>query len=252
MAKAVRIRRPARVRTFGHWLLSQGLPPLLKVSEQRLMRGPFMVATTVTDNTAVSEDLTIQSKWDQGVKNLFGSGSVPIKGVLHLTGVGFYVNDDSFRTETGALKETLDNNLYVHVVRGGKAMDYPLRNCIFENIAAFEFKQTAAADAERSLLRGRMYSLPRPLRVDLETDTLQTICSAINWASGNILGYTVLAGGLAPKDFPGAQVGDMDCADNTEDPLSVADPIKYIELQQSGFSSLRDQDVGGIPMLRSF
>jgi hypothetical protein len=241
MARGMR----SQVKTFADFIVATRGRPLLKVPDQRLIRGPFWVAVTLTDNAVVAASLTAQSSWDKRVQTLYGSAATAIKANLHLEGFGgLYINDSDYRGETLALKESLDNLAYVHAVRGGKTMDWPLRSRIFEPWNQFQFAQASAAADERALHRPNPWVLERPYRLDLETDqfTVQ-VDTAINWGTGNILGYLQILGFLAPKDFMGTTgVDDTSCSDQNygidEGGLPTAvGPMKFAELGGIGLGT---------------
>lgn len=241
-----KMRTPKVITTFGQWIASQRIPPLLPTDERRLCIGPFDVIASYSDNAAVAEDLTPQSKWPVDVQNLFGtSSSIPVKAELHLTAVQLYINDADFRGETQALREALDNNAYLYIVRGGASEKVPLRSHITESQREFEFHEATNTSVERGLFLGPPRRLARARRIDLETDTLQLVGAAINWGSGAIAVYVRLFGALAPKGYPGTGVQDGDCSVATDDPVGVTpDFVRYGVLTgQGGFDHVN----GAIP-----
>lgn len=212
--RAARLRQQSQagmrthVETFADAIVAGGGVPLLNQDDQRILRygwgNPAMIAVTLTDNAAVAETLKDGASWDVTAQGLFSSTSSDLEACFHLEGYFLYINDSDYRGETQALKESLDNNAYINTVRDGKTLNLPLRGAINEPWKALDFKQATAANEERALHAGGAIVLPRPLRLDLKVDTMQLVCSAINWASGNILAYVGLVGSLAPRELLGA------------------------------------------------
>lgn len=222
---------PRAVTTFPEFILATGGQPLLRIGDQRLLRGPFYVSATITDNAVVAQSLTTQSLWDKRVTTLYGaSASTTVKGILHLAGVRLYIPDANYRGETEILKASLDNLAYIHTVRAGKTMDFPLRFHVAEPWGQFDFKQTAAATEERVIQSNPPWFFERPYRIDLETDqfTLQ-VDTAINWATTNIAAFIEVWGHMAPKEFPNAQMVDSTCEASSV-PFETASPLAFADL----------------------
>lgn len=225
-----------QVTRFGQFCLATGGLPLLRVGDARLLRGPFDVAITITDNAVVAAStLLTPSLWDKRVQAAYtASSSAQLEAILRYQGFGVYINDGDFRTETPSLKESLDNLLYIRVARSTKAMDYPMRGHIWEAWRSQDFKQAVAADSDRVVLDGRPWLLERPFTLDCRSDTfVYNVDTAINWASGNIVGFLRIYGHIGPKDFPGANVQDSSC-ELTEDTEA---PEEFGALQVSGLGS---------------
>jgi len=215
---------PDVVQTFPDFIQATGGRPLLRVGEQKLLQGgPFWIDVTITDNAAVAADLTLGSVWDKYVQGHYSSAASRLKAVLRLAGIGLYINDDLFRAETQALKESLDNEAYIRISRGPNTVDLPLRARMWEPWSAFEFKQAAAADAERALLGGRPWIFGKEYQFDLEVDTFQfRVDNAINWAGGNISAKVAAFGWLAPRDYPGTGIKDTDVCSMGSDAYQIA------------------------------
>lgn len=234
--------RPQRVENFNQFVLATGGSPLLRLGNPQLLAGHFDLSVSITDNVAVAADLTLQSVWDKRVQTLYGSSaSADVEGVFRLAAIQLYINDADFRGEAIALKESLDNLAYIHLVRTANTMDIPLRGHITEPWTTPAGLTTAmlALAEERSVLKGPPRILERPLNIDIRTDqmTLQ-VDTAINWASGNIAAFVRLFGHLAPRDYPGALVADTDtCSDNIKSQSASADPWTFMNLKQAGFGA---------------
>lgn len=236
MSNKARKSAPREVEDFNQFVVATGGRPLLRVGDSRLLAGPFDLAVTITDNAAVAADLTLQSVWDKRVQTQYGSStSNDVDAILRLAGAQLYINDADFRAEATALKEALDNQAYIHTVRAGKTHDFPLRGHITEPWATFEFHEAANTAVERVMMHGPPVMFDRPFNVDLRTDqlTLQSD-TAINWSSGNIVGYVRLWGHLAPREYPGAMVADTDTCSASGASESVG-PVGFGNLTQSGF-----------------
>lgn len=229
---------PATVENFQDFITATGGRKLLRVGEQKCLKGgPFWVSTTLTDNAAIAADLTTGDKWDKRVQGHYSSSSNRLKAVLRLTGIGLYINDDLYHAETLALKQALDDEAYIRISRGPHTMDLPLRGRIMQPYSQFQYTQTAAADAERALAGGRAWMLERDYQIDLETDSMSLrVDNAINWAGGNIAAHTMLFGWIAPRDFAGTGVKDTDvCAQGTEGfILSSVGPVEHGQLTAIG------------------
>lgn len=231
-------RRPSVV-TFGDAIVAHGGMPLLRQADQRVIRcNPAYIAVTITDNAAVNASLKQGASWDLRTGGLYTTAAADLEAVLHLEALGLYINDSDYRGETQALKEQLDNLAYIRTTRDGMTQDFPLRGAINEPWGSFDFKQTTAANEERALHKGGLFTLERPIRLDLKVDTFSfRVDTAINFASGNILAYVIAIGSLAPREMPGAGgIKDTQCSDGPylEDiggaPTALG-PLSYADFQ---------------------
>lgn len=235
---------PNTVTSLTQFLVAQGYLPRLRVNNDKVVLGPFMAGVTITDNATVDADLTLQSVWDGRVQELYGSSSSSsIKGTLRLVGARLYINDSNYRAETLALKESLDNLVYLRVQRGNRVLQMPLRNCIYEPWAWPQVTQQTAADGDFAVQKGGFYMLDKGgVNVDMFTDQLSLrVDTAINWGSGNIVGYVQVLGALAPDNYPGAD-SSIGCA---EDPGAVA-PGTFTDMVISGYGKIGPQTFGGM------
>lgn len=230
---------PQRVSTFNEFVVGTGGRPLLRLGDARLVAGRFDIAVTLTDNAVVAADLGLASVWDKRVQTLYGSAAVKLEAVFRIGAAQLYINDADFRGETEAKKESLDNLLYIHMVRASNTMDIPLRGHICEPWATPAGLTTAmlALTEERAVLKGPPRKFERPFQLDLKTDqfTLQQD-TAIDWASGNIVGYLRVWGHLCPRDYAGAMVSDSDvCANTPAAAESSVGPVEFFQYTQQGF-----------------
>lgn len=198
--------RRANVATFGDAITAYGLPPLLRQSDQRIVKlDPAWVAVTITDNATVNQSLKLGSLWDQRVQTLYTSAAVDLEATLHLCGFFVYIPDANYRSETLALKASLDNGAYLRTIRDGMTHDFPIRGRIIEPWGAIDFKQATAANEERALHAGVPWFFERPIRLDLKVDTFNFVVpTAINWATASVNAYLGVIGALAPRETPGA------------------------------------------------
>jgi hypothetical protein len=233
---APRIGQGDTVWNFSQFVAATGGKPLLRVNEQKLLRGPFFLTATLTDNAALDIDLTLASVFDKRVQSHYGTSASRIKAALRVSGIGLYVNSGTFNAETLALKESLDNGAYLRLNRGNNTVDLPLRGHIFEAISQFQFAQAAAAAETRGILSGRIWELERSYHLDLETDSMSLRCdTAINWAGGNQGAFAVILGHIGPRDFPGANIRDYDtCGSSPDFEMASVGPKLFGQLSGLG------------------
>jgi hypothetical protein len=233
------VRKPGPVNTFAQFVVATGGRPLLRLDDDRLLRGPFDLAVTITDNAAVNADLTLQSVWDKRVQTLYGSStSADIEGVIRIAGMELYANDAGFHVETPTLKASLDNLAYVRMISQGVTRDWPLRGHVREPWTAMEFHEAANSALTRLVLGGHPHFFERPIPVDLRTDQLEFhVDTAINWAGSAPVMYLRLFGHLAPRDYPGAMIGLglASCGTGAPGANEALDPQQYAEITARGF-----------------
>ena len=227
----MRMRAPGAVRRWSHFIIATGGRPMLRRTERKLLRGPFHVALTVTDNAVVDQSLMTASLHDFRVQNFYGSAAVALKAVINVEGFEVLINDADFRGETEALRESFSNLGYIFAQRAARSYKWPIRDHIREGISQFEFHEAANTAVERSILAGFPWMFEEPVRLDMEVDTLSyKQDTAVNFASGNIVGYVVLHGHMAPKNYPGTGVLEVDCNPNPNDmeaQFDSLDPVAY-------------------------
>jgi hypothetical protein len=234
-----RITQDDSVWNFSQFVAATGGKPLLRVSEQKLLRGPFLLSVTLPDNTTADLDLTLASVFDKRVQSHYGTSASRIKAALRISGVALCVNNGVFNAETMALKADLDDGAYLRLNRGNNTVDLPLRGRIYEPWSQFQFAQGAAAAEARAIMAGRAWELERSYHMDLESDSLSLrIDSAINWAGGAQTAYVVILGHMGPRDYPGAQIRDYDsCNGNPDFQMASVGPKLFGQLTGLGIGS---------------
>lgn len=224
------VQRPRSVQRWAHFIIATGGRPMLKRTERKLLRGPFHIGLTVTDNATVDQSLMTASLHDYRVQNFYGSAAVALKAVVNVEGFELLINDADFRGETIALRESFSNLGYIFANRAGRSWKWPIRDHIREGIGQFEFHEVTNTAVERNILTGTPWMFEDPVRLDCEVDTLSyKQDTAVNFASGNIVGYVVVYGHLAPKNYPGTGILEVDCnvAEDAESRFDALDPVSY-------------------------